>query len=233
MSEDNTPPPGGDDTEPPVADTPPPATPVAAPAPAPAPSGPAPVSMTSEQLASRLREAESSAQKKFLKDLGFDKPADLKAVLKLAKDQAESDLSDNEKLKRQVAELEPKAAKVEALEAWKIAAVDEQFAALPEATRVSIDEDAKGDPDERLRLMRLARKWGVLNPPAPTTKEPPPAPAPKPPATTAPPPNAPPSKSAPTKWDEYKAREKKNAMQASIFYSSHKHAILASKPVSQ
>jgi hypothetical protein len=234
MSEDNTPPPGGDPTDPPTGDPPSPATPPAPPSSAPVPSGPALVSMTSEQLAQRLREAESSAEKKFLKSVGFEKATDLKAILKLAKDQADADLSDKEKLERQVAELTSKAAKADALEAWKNAAVEEQFNALPETTRVLIDEDAKGDADERIRMMRIARKLGMLAPPAPGTKEPPVTPpALKPPANTAPPPNAPPSKSAPTKWDEYQALEKKNPMQASIFYSSHKHAILASKPASQ
>ena len=97
-----------------------------------------------------------------MKELGFEKPEDLKAALKLARDAQDKDLSELEKAKKSIAEYEPKAARTEHLEKLVAGFVEQQFGALPENVRDAIDEVAKGNPEERLRMIGVLRKAGVI-----------------------------------------------------------------------
>jgi hypothetical protein len=215
--------------------TPPAATP---PAPAATAAAPAPVGINSEQLTARLREAEAAGVKKLLKELGFEKPSDVKAVLKIAKDQQDSELTERQRIEKERDELKPRAAKADSLETLVAAMVEEQFTGLPEAAQTAIDEVAKGDAQERLRMMQVMRKAGFLNGAAPHAAAPTtsgaPAPAPKPaPATTAPPANAPKPGAVRSKWDEYQDLNKKNETLGSIFYQTHRIDIEQSRPATQ
>jgi len=217
--------------------TPPAATPPAAAAPA---ATPAPVGINSEQLTARLREAEANGVKKLLKELGFEKPSDVKAILKIAKDQQDADLTDKQRIEKERDELKPKASKADALELLVSAMVEEQFTGLPEAAKTAIDEVAKGDAQERLRMMQVMRKAGFLNGAAASVAAPvagtngAAAPVAKPaPVTTAPPANAPKPGGVRTKWDEYLDIKKRNDTQGAIFYQTHAIDIEQSRPATQ
>lgn len=204
------------------------------------------VKMSSEAFAKRQAEAAESAQRKLLKDLGVDKPEDLKAALASLKALQDEKLSDKERTEKQIRELEKASEKGSKSAALAIEAVNELFASLPEDQRAAIDEMANGDPAERLRLIRFARKLGSVPVPAippaavpgtappaqAATGTPPPAvpPAPPPPANLAPPPGAPRSSAQKTKHDEYQELQRTDPKKATVFFMLHERAINASAP---
>ncbi|HEY3498042.1 MAG TPA: hypothetical protein VGK73_25260 [Polyangiaceae bacterium] len=220
MSEPQTPPKGE-----------PAPSPVPAPSPAPqnTPATPAAakVEMTSEQLNERLAEAQSAAVRKLLKQHGFSKDEDLGAALKKLKDAEQATLTEQEKLKKQLDELSPKAKRTEALETQFSALVDEQFKALPENVQKAVDSEAEGDPEARLILMRVLRAAGLGSMPAPATT----TPAVTPPATAAPSP-APAPSGAPTKFQEWESMRARNSTLGDIFYQTHQREIERTRPAS-
>lgn len=205
-------------------------------APAPAPNGEkppvappapasAPVSMSSDQLKVRLDETRSSAEKakeqEMLKTLGFKSMDEAKAARAKAKEAEDAQLSENERYKKQVEELKPKAERGERYETLAKSIVDASFAKLPEAARTAIDAIAKGDPEQRFQLMKLAEAIQPAGTPAP--------PAATPPVNNAPP-AAPPPTGQPTKFQEFEAMRAKSPVLGDLFYQSNMREIEATRP---
>lgn len=200
----------------------PPAAPPATP-----PADPAEVKLSSAAFKERLAEEATKAQRRFLKDLGFDKAEDLQAVLKVKKELEEAQLSEQDKLKKRVKELEPLEQEAAEYKGIVKQLVDDQFGALPENVQKAIDEVANGSPRERLRLMRVMKAAGLGVAPAAGTA-PPAQPAPK---TTAPNgPAPPPNGGSKTKFEEWQELRGKNPMLAGLFYRNNAEAIDASRP---
>lgn len=198
------------------------------------PSQPADVvSMPSSALKSRLDEERAKARGAVLKELGFEKVADVQAILKAAKDRQDAELSEVERLKKQLGEVAPKVDRLTVLEQRYAAMVEERFASLPESVRTAIDDVASGNAEERMRMIEVFRKSGLLGaqqpsaPSAPAT--PPVAPVPTPARNGATPP-APPPAGTRSKYDEFRALDAKSPMAAAIFYAANKREIEASRP---
>lgn len=212
-----------------------PAAPLAAPASTPATDADT-VRMTPAQLKARLDEQSAAAQRKLLKELGFEKPEDVKSAAARLKALEDEKLSEQERTQKQLKEL---AAAVEAnkpLATLASEAVDELFKALPAEQQAVIDDEAKGDPAARMRLIRLARRLMPATPPAPIVVAPaagtPPAapPLPPPPASTTPPPAAPRPGVVKTKYEQYQEMRAAENPMADIFFSLNERAIKASTP---
>lgn len=207
-------------------------------APPSAPSAPpdeSTVRMSPAALKARLDEERSKGRAALLKEFGFEKHGDLAAVLKAAKDAEDAKLSEMDRLRKQLDEYKPKVERLSALEQRVASMVDAQFSALPENIKSAIDGVANGDPEERLRMIDVFRKAGMLNPSQPVSTAQPiatpasPAALPAPLANTA---GQPPPRPAPvkTKFDEWQDLLKTNPVGASIFFRSNKAAIEASRP---
>lgn len=183
----------------------------------------------------RLRDERSAGERAILKALGVERLDDARAVIRAAKDLQDASLSEKDKLAKSVDELRPKAEKADRYESIIAAIVEEQFAALPEQARKAIDDSAKGNAEDRLRLMQVMRAAGLIpsgGAPAAPAGGTPTAPAAAAPANTSAAPAAPkPSGGAPTKWDEYQARIKGgDSVAASIFYQANRLEIERTKP---
>lgn len=200
------------------------------------------VRMSSAALKKRLEDEAATAQRKLLKELGVEKPEDLKTALASLKTLQEEKLSAEERTQKRLADLTEKASAGEKHATLAKKAVDTLFATLPEDQQKAIDEMANGDAGERLRLIEFARRLG---PAATTTAAPgaspagapplanqPPAapPLPASPATTAPPAGAPRPSAVKTKYDEYQDLQKTDPNRATVFLMLHERAIKASTP---
>ncbi len=208
------------------------------------------VRMSPEQLAKRLGEASESAQRKLLKDLGVDKPEDIRTALANLKALQDEKLSVEERTQKQLKEFEKAAEKGAKSATLAADAVNELFALLPAEQQAAIDEIAAGDPGERLKLLRLAKKLGPApapaaaagaaaaataagagaTPPGTAPGAAPTTPNPPPPANLAPPPGAPKSSAQKTKYDEYQELLKAGDKKATVFFMLHERAINASAP---
>jgi hypothetical protein len=187
---------------------------------------PEPVGITSEQLKGRLDEERAKGRNAVLKELGFEKYSDLQTALKLAKEMQDSQLSEREKLEQQIKELSPRAKRAEKYEKLLASVIAEQFSALPENVRTAIDEQAKEDPEERLRLMSVMKAAGLIGQAANSNAQ-------KGPATTAPP-GAPAPRPVRSKWDEHQGLLKAGRLaQADIFYAANALDIQRSRPADQ
>jgi len=191
-------------------------------------------------LGPRLKQAQESAQRKLLNELGFPDLEAAKDQIQKAKQIEEASLTEQERVAKRVAELEPQAQRATVLEKRYAALIEEQFAALPEAQRSAIDAVANGDPEKRHEYMSVFRAAGVVDAPAspetgPALNNGEPAAGAAPDATTKPapvtttPPGSPPTPAQPrNRWEEYQALT--NPMQAAIFYRANKREIEASRP---
>lgn len=207
----------------------PPAPPVATPPPAVTPSVADVVNMTSAQLKARLDEergkASTGRESELLKLLGVDKLDDLTKLVKSAKDREAADLTERQKLEKDLSELKTKAARGEKDGALTKTLVDQLFAKLPENAQKVIDAQANGDPHARWALMQIAEALG--------TAAAPPAPAPpNPPANVAPPP-APPPSGQQTKFQEWEQKRGFSPMAGDIFYQNNVREIEASRPAAR
>lgn len=200
--------------------------PAAAPPGAAAPSAGAPaadpvtISMPSDAFKERLGKEREKERTAMLKELGFDKPEDIKAALKIAQDAKDRDLSELQKAQKALKETEPKAQRADHLEKLVAGFVEEQFGALAENVREAIDEVAKGNPEERLRMIGVMRKAGVIGAPAATG-----AAAPPPPKTLAQngaTPPAPTPKTGPTAFQRFAELEQNDPLRARIFYDANR-----------
>jgi hypothetical protein len=180
-------------------------------------------------LKSRLEEERSKARNSLLKDLGFEKASDIAAVLKSVKDKQDAELTEVERLKKQLGEFAPKVERLTTLEARFASLVEHQFGALPDNVRQAIDEVANGNAEERLRMIDVFRKSGLLGGHATQPTDPPAGAIPKPASngSTAP---APRGAAVRTKYEELVELEKRNPIAASIFYQANQREIEASRP---
>ncbi len=189
------------------------------------------ITLPKDAFDERLAKAASAAERKFLKDLGFDKPEDAKAALGKLRTLEDAQKTDRERLEGRIKELEPKASRADVLSKRFEATVTAEFNALDEKVRTAIDKLADGDADKRYEQMEFLRASGLLGATAAAPAAAPPASAPK---TTGPaggPP--PPANGAKSKFDEWSALREKNPVQASIFFRTNRAAIEASRPADQ
>jgi hypothetical protein len=205
-------------------------TPAATPASTAAPEQPTSdeVKLSSKALKERLDEERGKGRSNVLKELGFEKLSDLQAVLKLHKETEDAKLSENERLKKQLDEWKPKLERVSVLEERVREWADTQFAALPSNIQEAVDDIAGGNAEERLRVIAMFKKRGLIGEQAAPQSAPAPSSAP-PKANTA---GAPAPKSSPVKtpYEEFAELDRKNPIQASIFYSLNRQAIEESRP---
>lgn len=205
---------------------PPPAPGTPPPAPAPPAAGePAEVRMTSDALKARLADERAKERKSWLKEHGFADEEAFKSHLKVSKELADAKLSEDERVKKQLKELEPKAARADLLEARMKKDVETRFAALPEDVQKRIDAEADGDWEKRDAFMRVLGPAASAGATAATEKPKAAAPAN---TTTAPP--APPNTTAPTAFEKYQELQKTDPMGASIFFSCNQLEIQRTTP---
>lgn len=181
----------------------PPATPAAAAPVAPAPPTTPPAApsageefknMTPEQFSQRLSKEREQGTKALVRELGFEKVDDVKALLVRAKEEAEAKKSEQQKMQEKIAALEPSAKKAVELEAAVQKYLASEEAAIPEAKKGMLSL-APTDAHARLEWIANAKALGLFTvaaPVAPTT------PTPAPLANTRagngnPPPPAPPA----------------------------------------
>lgn len=188
-----------------------------------APSGdPALVSMPSDKLKTRLSESADAERRRLLKEFGFDSIEDGKRALKLFKEMQDAQLTEQQRIAKELDDLKPKALRADKLAQKLASMVDEQFATLPESAREAIDEIAAGDPEERLKLMAAMRKAG-LGASASTNGI-------QRPVTTAAAPNAPKPGTPQTAYDKWQEMAKTGQMAGDIFYQTNTLAIERSRP---
>jgi hypothetical protein len=164
-----------------------------------------------------------------LKDLGYEKPEDLKSALKSLKDLQDAGKTEKEKLEARLKELEPKANRHDAVTTMLNGLVETQFNKLPEAVRKAIDAKANGDADKRLEAISLLEASGLLNPavPAPAV---PPGPSPVPPPASVTPSPAPPPSGAPSKFQEWELMKARHPIAGDIFYQQNTTEIERTRP---
>lgn len=209
--------------------TPPPATTGAATPPPAATATGAPVGITSDQLRDRLAEERTKAEAKFLKDLGFEKADDLKALVKNAKAADDANKSEAEKLRARVGELEPAAKRVADLEAVVKARAESELASISEAQRAAVAAIAGEDPAAQLRAITALRPTWATSTAAHGATAPAAAP---PPATTAPPNAAPtpaPTTSPTNHKAVYESLKQSNPIAASQYLMRHRLEIYPNK----
>ena len=199
-------------------------------APVPAPNGsgapevrPELVSLTSTQLKERLDETREAATRALLKEFGFESKADGRKAMDALKKLQESQLSEQERLAKQLSEYEAKAKAGESYAKLFGDLINEQIAALPESVRKTIEDEA-GDAQARYKLMTFLKKAGAIAAPMSAPE------APKAPASAGAAPPAPKPSPAKSKWDEFRDMEKRSPLMASVFYQTHAADIEASRP---
>lgn len=203
-------------------------------------AGTPPVSQTELQLdpakppawlAPRLQEAKDAAVNTLLKGSGLTTADELKTKLTRLAELEQAQLTESERVAKQLEDLKPKAERLGHVEQLLAKVVETQFSALPETVKTAIDAQAGGDPEKRLQLLSVMQASGLLPAsslplPAPTPA-PAPAPAPKP-ADTAPPGKPPAPSGTSTKYDEWNAMPE-GAMK-SLYFGANIHEIERSRP---
>lgn len=195
------------------------------------------VSMTSEQLKARLNEERDKGAKSFLKELGLESKEDAIAIISYAKKRQDEEKTELEKRDALINELKPKAERYESIRTRYEARVNAEFDALPETARQAIDEQAKGNAEERERFMQMFAKAGILKS-APTQNDgehagkgqPAAPPAPRNTTNAAPPPRP---SAAPSAWEQYQALLSKSPVRAQLFYAANQFAIDQARPASE
>jgi hypothetical protein len=167
-------------------------------------------------LAGRLEQAKRA----LLREMGVDKPDDVKAALADLKARKDAEKSEQERIAAKLADLESKAKRADALEAVVAIRATAELAGLSEVQRSTVLGLAGDDPASQLRHIEALRPtWAALPE------------APKPiaaPANTAPAPAAPPQTGSAgqhnhkAKWEELK---KSDPMQAAHYLAAHSAAI--------
>jgi len=170
-------------------------------------------------LPDRLKQARATAQKQLLQELGVTDPGDVKAKLAELDKLKTAQLTDQERIAKQLAELQPKADLADKLQAQFSSIVDSQFSALPEMQQAAIDSVASGDAGKRWELMQVLRAAGgaviaAAARPANTAPAAPPPPAPTQPQTP---------------FQRWEALQKTDPVQASIFHQLNAFAIEQSR----
>lgn len=130
-------------------------------------------------LPKRLEQAQRAAQTALLKELGIDSSDAAKAQLAELKELKQAQLSDQEKMEQRLAELEPAAARTQALEESLAGYAERELSALTEAQQTAVKGLAGDDPAKVLSTIESLRPtWAQAAPETPSKpEEPPPAPA--------------------------------------------------------
>jgi hypothetical protein len=218
-----------------------PTVPVAAPAPTQPPAPPAPAAgeewknMTAEQFKARLGEATAAGEAKLLKALGVKDPGEIKSALAEFKKLQDAQLSEQERSKKQIDELAPKAQRAEKLEQAVKTLLETEEKLIPDDKKGLLDLAPSADqPEARLTWIANAKAKGLFGTAAAvtTTIEPTPKPAANPATTMAPNGPTPPSpaggKSAFEKHQDM-VKAGKDIL-AARFYQDNRKAIEASRP---
>lgn len=153
----------------------PPAAAGASPPPAPAaptaatstaPTAPAPgeefKAMTPEQFAARLAKERGLGVAEWIKGAGFSKAEEAAATLKAARDQAEAQKTELQKLTERAASLEPRAKAADTYEAELKKYAEQEFKALPDEAQKFVTAQAGDDALARLRAITGMRESGIL-----------------------------------------------------------------------
>lgn len=114
-----------------------------------------------------IEEARAAARARLLKELGFEKVDDAKGALSKAREIADAQLTEKDRLTKQLEELTPKAKRAEAADAALKEFADQAFSALPEAVQKYITDTVGEDPVARVRAINSARSSGLLTALAP------------------------------------------------------------------
>jgi hypothetical protein len=147
----------------PTSAQPPPANSAAPAAPALPPPGEEYKSMTPEAFRARLADAEAAGEKRLLKALGVEKLEDVKGAFAKLKDIENANLTATERMKKQLEELTPKAARADALLPIVEMHAKLEFDRLPPALQKYVQSIAGDDPAARLRAINAARESGVFD----------------------------------------------------------------------
>lgn len=209
-------------------------TPAVAPAngtPAPAvtapPPGPAPIGITSEQLKERLAEERDKSRKALLAELGFEKPEDLKTLVTTAKQRAEAEKTETERLTGRVKALEPLETEVAALREAVATQAKDALAGLTESQRAAVLAVAGDSPAAQIKTIAALRPTWAGAPAAPAAPAEPPPPATTTPAGAAP---APAPSSSPTDHKAaYEALKTRNPVAAAQYLTRHRFEIYPAK----
>lgn len=196
----------------------------AAPAP---PPGPAPIGITSEQLKERLAEERDKSRKALLAELGFEKPEDLKTLVTTAKQRAEAEKTETERLTGRVKALEPLETEVAALREAVAAQAKDALAGLTESQRAAVVAVAGDSPAAQIKTIAALRPTWAGAPAAPAAPAAPPPPATTTPAGAAP---APAPSSSPTDHKAaYEALKTRNPVAAAQYLTRHRFEIYPAK----
>lgn len=126
--------------------------------------------MSPDQFRARLEAERTAGLRGFLKELGIDDPAAVKATLAKAREAEQATLSVQERLTKQVSELEPRAKRAADLEKALADSVAADLATLPQEVREFIEATVGDDPVARRRAIDTARakKLGAAAAPPPS-----------------------------------------------------------------
>jgi hypothetical protein len=182
--------------------------------------------MSREAFNQRLAEAQESARRSLLKDLGVEKPEDAKSAITKARELEQASLTETQRLQKQLEELTPKAKRATTLEERNAKFVSLLESEIPESKKGLLDL-APSDPDARAEWLLTARSKGhfkVDAPTATTTANPANTIGPAGPATPKPAGTLTPYE----QWQAYVAA--KQTIRAANFYDSNRRAIETSRP---
>lgn len=204
----------------------------------------APIGITSEQLKQRLDEERAKAEKRaredLLKQIGFSSVDEASAAAKAARDAAEAQKSELQRLMdaaraaQEAADAHKK--RLDALEPVVKARAESEYSRLSDEQRAAVDRLAGEDAAQRLRVIEtLSPTWARAAATAPVTAPtaaPAPAPAPAPgilpplppPASTSAAGGAPPSVGAPVPTNhkaQYESLRANNPAAAALYLAKH------------
>lgn len=174
------------------------------------------VSMPSEAFAKRLAQENEKATKALLKEFGVTSKEEVAALLKSKRESDDKELAENQRLKKSLDEVSPKAARADKLESHLKDLIQERLESLSPEVRALIEEEAGDSVEEKIRLVRILSKATPAKPaaPAPASNVATPAPTP-----------TPAQKTAFERWSE-----KPEGQQKSLFYSMNAAEIERTRP---
>lgn len=211
----------------PAAATPPPA-PVASPPPATPPPGEEYRAMSPEAFKERLASERDAARRAQLKDLGFERSEDLKGALAKLKAREDADLSESQRIQKQLDDLAPRAKRAEALEARIKGVLEAEEGAIPDAKRALL-ELAPSDPADRLEWIARAKARGLFADAQPAAPEPKREPKPATTMATGGPATPPPAGTQDPYQTWQKLRET-DRIHAATFYAANAPSIERARP---
>lgn len=175
-----------------------------------------------EWLPKRLEQAKSSAQSELLKTLGFASAEDVKAQLEELAKFKESQLTEQERVAKRLAELEPQAQRTVQLEETLGQYAARELSTLTESQSEAVKEIAGEDPSLVLRTIeRLKPTWASAEPAKPPEA---------PPAKTTAQASGPPDTGHQSPVDhaaEYRRLKTTNPFAAASYLRTHRSEIFA------